>query len=60
MTNEGGQRKDGRGWLVAFKLKVHDLVSEEEILNLTDHWGCHCSACWSSWSPFKEKKIISV
>lgn len=40
MTNEGGQRKDGRGWLVAFKLKVHDLVSEEEILNLTDHWGC--------------------
>lgn len=59
MTNEGGQRKDGRGW-VAFKLKAHDLVSKEEILNLIDHLGCHCSACWSSWSSFKEKKIISV
>lgn len=38
-TNEGGQRKDGIGWLVTFKLKVDDLESKEEILNLTDHWG---------------------
>lgn len=56
MTNEGGQRKDGIGWLVTFKLEVDDLESKEEILNLADHWGCHCSSFPSSWSPFKEKK----
>lgn len=29
---------------------------QEEILNLADHEGCHCSAFPFSWSPFKEKK----
>lgn len=60
MTNEGGQRKDGIGWLATFKLEVDDLESKEEILNLADHWGCHCSSFPPSWSPFKEKKIISM
>lgn len=59
-TNAGGQRKDGIGWLVTFKLKVDDLESKEEILNLTDHLGCHCSAFPSSWSPFKEKDHFYV
>lgn len=36
MKNEGGQRWD---WMTCY-----DLESKEEISNLTDHWGCCCSA----------------
>lgn len=56
MTNEGGQKKDGIGCFVTLRLKVDDLESKEEILNLTNQRGCHCSAFPSSWSPFTEKK----
>lgn len=54
MTNEGGQRKDGTGWLVMI------WRAKSKILNWTDHWGYCCSAFPSGWSPLKGKKRIPM